>query len=138
MSEFKEKYHGNSEFHAKELVRYRKRYQEKREKLGLSQRKTHGLSKTSTWWTWHFMKQRVLNPSNKDHHLYKDRTIDPRWVKFENFYKDMGERPRDLTLERIDNLKGYSPDNCKWDTRLNQARNRHTCNQYTKGGVSHV
>jgi hypothetical protein len=41
-----------------------------------------GLSNTKTWWSWHFMKQRVLNPSNKRHDCYRGRSIDPLWMSF--------------------------------------------------------
>lgn len=40
------------------------------------------------------------------------------------FFAGMGERPLKHTLDRIDNLKGYSPDNCKWSTAKEQAKNR--------------
>lgn len=46
-----------------------------------------------------------------------------RWLAFENFLADMGSRPRRYTLERINNQKGYAPDNCRWATYLEQAHN---------------
>jgi hypothetical protein len=46
-----------------------------------------------------------------------------RWEKFENFLEDMGERPRGLTVERVDNNLGYCMKNCIWATRKVQANN---------------
>jgi hypothetical protein len=73
------------------------------------------------------MKQRCYNRNNHKYPLYGGRgvTVDKRWLdSFENFTKDMGERPLGMSLDRIDNSKGYSKDNCRWATAVQQANNR--------------
>lgn len=72
------------------------------------------------------MLTRCRNPKRKVFKDYGGRgiTVCDRWLTFENFLADMGERPLGLTLERIKNHKGYEPGNCKWATYRDQARNR--------------
>lgn len=88
--------------------------------------RTHGLSKSPTYKSWASMWVRCTNPRNKDWHNYGGRgiTVCKRWRKFENFLADQGLKPEGLTLERVNNEKGYTPKNCKWATRAEQARNQ--------------
>lgn len=75
---------------------------------------------------WSHMKDRCLNENNTRYKSYGGRgiTVCERWMDFQNFLSDMGERPEGMTLDRIDNDKGYSPDNCRWATNKQQQRNK--------------
>lgn len=67
---------------------------------------------------------------NRNHHDFgyygaRGITVCDRWRQsFENFFEDMGLRPEDLTIERVDNDGNYEPGNCIWATRQDQSWNR--------------
>ena len=89
----------------------------------------HGMTKTRTFKSWDSMKQRCLNPNAPDYHRYGGRgiTICQRWLdSFINFLEDMGERPENLSIDRINVNGNYNPLNCRWATRSLQQRNKST------------
>lgn len=105
----------------------------KAERIG-TQSRTHGeagvRSKTPEYGAWANMIQRCTNPNLADFNLYGGRgiTVCARWRKsFMAFLKDMGRKPSPrYSLDRIDNNKGYNPNNCRWATAKQQAANKRT------------
>ncbi len=78
-----------------------------------------------TYRTWGRMLDRCENPHNEHYADYGGRGISvcANWHDFANFLQDMGVRPEGRTLDRIDNLRGYEPENCLWATQSEQLRN---------------
>ena len=78
-----------------------------------------------TYWSFKDMHRRCNDPTRPEYYRYGGRGIAvcERWMKYENFLADMGEKPDGLSLDRIDNDKGYSKENCRWATQTQQCRN---------------
>ncbi len=91
----------------------------------------HGFSRSNIYTRWHHMMQRCYNPKHPSYPRYGARniTVCKRWHDPEYFIKDMlPTYKKCLHLEREDNDKGYSPNNCTWATRSQQAQNK--CNNH--------
>jgi len=94
--------------------------------LAISKTK-HGMLKTSTYSSWCSMKDRCFNKKSKDYPSYGARgiTVCKEWKdSFEKFYLDMGEKPKGMSIDRINNNLGYFKENCRWATRSEQQKNK--------------
>lgn len=86
----------------------------------------HGKHSHKVYRIWKGMISRCTLKSHPSYENYGGRGIAvcDEWRKFENFYHDMGERPGNLQLDRIDNSQGYCKDNCRWVSRKENCRNK--------------
>jgi len=96
---------------------------------------THGMCGTSIYIVWQNMLRRC-SVDNEKHYRWAGRGIKvcDEWLKFENFYKDMGDPPINGTIDRIDNDGNYEPSNCRWATQKEQSRNRSSNIEITHEG----
>ena len=87
---------------------------------------------------WCRMTDRCTKPNDPAWANYGGRgiTVCERWQQFKNFFEDMGFRPADTSIDRIDNDKGYNPDNCRWSLRSVQARNKRNTRNITFSGIT--
>lgn len=87
---------------------------------------THGKRRTRAYSSWTHMKDRCLNPANPKFHLWGGRgiTVCDEWRdSFEAFHGHLGDCPPGMTLDRIDNSRGYEPGNVRWATPAQQSNN---------------
>lgn len=99
----------------------------------------HGLSRTVEYATWNSMIQRCYNTANAYYSRYGGRGIRvcKRWLKFENFLVDMGQRPSTrYSIDRIDNNGNYEPKNCRWATQREQQSNTCRSVRLTYNGIT--
>lgn len=91
----------------------------------LKRNTSHGLSKTPEYKIWCGIVKRCTNPNAKSYSSYCNLGMCDEWKVFTNFLADMGQRPSPKhSIDRIDNTKGYTPENCRWATAKQQVRNR--------------
>ncbi len=86
---------------------------------------THGMKYTREYRIWDGMKKRCLKQSSPSYKNYgaKGVFICEKWMRFQGFFEDMGYS-NGMCLDRIDNTKGYSKENCRWVTYKQNNRNK--------------
>lgn len=101
---------------------------------------SHGnewVKRNSEFSAWRNMKARCLDPRHKSYPRYGGRgiTVCERWVRsYPDFLADVGPRPAtNMTLDRIDNYRGYEPGNVRWATRSEQQRNKEQASHCQRG-----
>lgn len=96
---------------------------------------THRMSNTPTYTSYQAMLKRCNNPNDPSYNNYGGRGIKvcDRWSNsFENFLEDMGHRPENKSLDRVDNNGNYEKDNCKWSSKSEQQLNRRVMGKTSK------
>jgi hypothetical protein len=102
--------------------------------MGNAMTKSHGKYGTRVYRIWNAMIQRCTNPNQPHYERYGGRgvTVCWQWRNFEGFYADMGDPPEGRSIDRIDNMKGYEPGNCRWATGSEQNANQRPKRPYTR------
>lgn len=98
--------------------------------------KKHGMYGNNEHIAWRSMIQRCYDESCSSYSAYGGRGISvcDEWREsFQAFYDDMGKKPKGMSLDRIDPLKGYCKENCRWATASNQAHNKRALTDGFKG-----
>lgn len=99
----------------------------RRREVVAKRQRTHDQRRHPLYAVWNSMLARCYNPNHKSYADYGGRGIEvcEKWHKFDGFFEDMSEGYQPgLTLERIENERGYKPGNCRWATYREQNRNR--------------
>lgn len=91
------------------------------------------------YWVWGDMVSRCTCQNHPSYKNYGGRgiTVSDEWRDSRNFFRDMAPRPAGMHLDRIDNSKGYSKENCHWVTRLQNNKNKRVY-RASKTGISGV
>lgn len=101
----------------------------------------HGLHKDPRYKAWEGMKSRCTNPNNRSakHYLHRGITLCDEWQEFIGFmaWPGFNDWKPGLEIDRIDNNKGYGPENCRWVTRAENVRNRRVA-KLTKSDVLEI
>lgn len=129
----------NLSYQAMAQLLYRYHIEHKVEQVNNYQRNT------KLHWVWRAIKQRCTNPNNKQYKNYGGRgiTLCEEWqgvYGFTNFsiWAEANGYKEGLSIDRIDNNKGYSPDNCRWTNTEIQANNKRTNILITYLGATHT
>lgn len=99
-------------------------------------RRTAAKLRRKAYQRWHNMMERCYNPEHPKYPGYGDRGIRVQdvWHDFDRFYKDTGNAPEGLSLDRPDNNADYGPDNWRWTTTQEQLANRRRYRDKTAWG----